>query len=154
MKNKNYPKIIPKLDFNLINKNKFIKNKNIKKILNLNDLRNLYNNNYTERDLNKRNTPGKNHYKLNEKFKLMLAMNGISNNKINKIAVNNDKKKSKQYSTENNYTLKIKTKNNFFKKCSYSNNNRNKKKNKDELIESINKIRISDFYTDRNDYIK
>ena len=154
VKNKNYPKIIPKLDFNLINKNKFIKNKNIKKILNLNDLRNLYNNNYTERDLNKRNTPGKNHYKLNEKFKLMLAMNGISNNKINKIAANNDKKKSKQYSTENNYTLKIKTKNNFFKKCSYSNNNRNKKKNKDELIESINKIRISDFYTDRNDYIK
>ena len=154
MKNKNYPKIIPKLDFSPINKIKSIKNQNIKKHLNLNGLRNLNNNNYTQRDLNKTNTPGKNQYKLNEKFKIMLAMNGISNNKINKIAVNNDKKKSKKYFTEDNYTLKINAKNNFFKKSSYSNNNRNKKKNKDELIESINKIRISDFYTDRNDFIK
>ena len=154
MKNKNYPKIIPKLDFSPINKIKSIKNQNIKKHLNLNGLRNLNNNNYTQRDLNKTNTPGKNQYKLNEKFKIMFAMNGISNNKINKIAVNNDKKKSKKYFTEDNYTLKINAKNNFFKKSSYSNNNRNKKKNKDELIESINKIRISDFYTDRNDFIK
>ena len=65
-KNKNYPKIIPKLDINSI------KNKSSKKTLCLNDFKNSSkNNNFTERNLIKdRQSPGKNLFKLNEKFKI------------------------------------------------------------------------------------
>ena len=151
MKNKNYPTIIPKLDFNLINNNKSIKNKNIEKTLNLNDLKSIYNNNFTERNLNSKNTRGKNQYKINEKLKLMLGLSGI-NNKINKIGFNNDEKKSKKLFTENNKTLKLNVNKNIFKKVSNSNNKSNKKKDKNELAESANKIKMYDFYSDRNSY--
>ena len=153
-KNKIYPKIIPKLNFNSINRNKSIKNKITKTTLNLNELKNIYNQNYTERNLNKRNTPRKNQFKINEKFKLMLGLHGINN----KIGINKEKNKNNKYSTENtiNSTLKININNsNFIKKkhhkISNSSNNRNKKKNNDELIGST-KVKISDYYTDRNDY--
>ena len=149
-KNKNYPKIIPKLDINSI------KNKSSKKTLCPNDFKNSSkNNNFTERNLIKdRQSPGKNLFKLNEKFKFML---GINEDKKKKIIRHhqNDMDKNKLYFKERNNTLKIN--NNYFNKKKYNNTNSNKSQNKGKnkliLIENLTKIKISDYYTDRNNYL-
>ena len=149
-KNKNYPKIIPKLDINSI------KNKSSKKTLCPNDFKNSSkNNNFTERNLIKdRQSPGKNLFKLNEKFKFML---GINEDKKNKVITHhqNDMDKNKLYFKERNNTLKIN--NNYFNKKKYNNTNSNKSQNKGKnkliLIENLTKIKISDYYTDRNNYL-
>ena len=170
-KNKNYPKIVPKLDINSITniisndniskeknrKSNSIKNKNSKKILSLNNYNNYYkNNNLTERNLMKNGqTPVKAQFKLNEKFKLMLGLNA-NNKKIVFRRQQNDMDKNKLYFNERNNTLKLN--NNYINRKKFnngtnSNKSQNKGKNKVLLTESLTKIKISDYYTDRNNYL-
>ncbi len=160
-KNDNYPKIIPRLDMNSIKKkSNSIRGKISKKTLCLKDLKNIYNyknNNFTERNLiQNRQTPGRNQ-KFNDKFKLMLGLQ-TNNKKIIFRRQDNDNGRNNLYFTENSNTLKIKNNNNLFNKKKISNDNnqknsKNNSKNKVLLTESLTKIKISDYYTDRNNYL-
>ena len=142
-------------------KSNSIRGKISKKTLCLKDLKNIYNyknNNFTERNLiQNRQTPGRNQ-KLNDKFKLMLGLQ-TNNKKIIFRRQDNDNGRNNLYFTENSNTLKVKNNNNNLfnkKKISNDNNQKNSKnnsKNKVLLTESLTKIKISDYYTDRNNYL-
>ena len=147
--------------------NNSIKSKSSKKTLCLNDLKYIHkNNNLTDRNIIKNgDNSGRNQYNLNHKFKLMLDLQQRNNKKIAFSRHHKNIKKNNIYLTENNHTLKIKNiNNNYFKKKQIYNEtnsgknkskskSKNKNKNKGFLTESITKIRISDFLTDRNSHI-
>ena len=158
-KNNNYPKIIPKLDINAIKKkSNSIRNKISEKTIGLKDLNHAFtykNNNFTERNLiQKRQTPNKNQ-KINNKFKLMLGLQ-TNNKKIIFKRKNNDYGRNNIYLTENN-TLRVNNNNIFNKKILNNDTNQKKSKsnskNKVLLTESLTKLKISDYYTDRNKYL-
>ena len=158
-KNNNYPKIIPKLDINAIKKkSNSIRNKISEKTIGLKDLNHAFtykNNNFTERNLiQKRQTPNKNQ-KINNKFKLMLGLQ-TNNKKIIFKRKNNDCGRNNIYLTENN-TLRVNNNNIFNKKILNNDTNQKKSKsnskNKVLLTESLTKLKISDYYTDRNKYL-
>lgn len=171
-KNSFYPKIIPKLDINSIKQNNYnkqtyskekekeinsLRNKNQKNTICLNDLKNIFkNNNFTERNLiNNKETPDKKNKKINEKFKLMLGMPSTGK-KLSFRKRQNDVNVKNLYMTDNNQTLKPKNNNIVFKKKLNNdkfNKSQNKITNKIIFTESLTRIKLSDYNTDRNNYL-